>query len=102
MLALRLGSSSHFSVYHDIIRFTQMATNNRYSCTQGFGAVAVLNLAVMSGNVAGRTKQVIATSLVFVSVSKVLCIVALAHLIVVPGLWAMPLDLKVRTVFINV
>ncbi|ETW84549.1 major facilitator superfamily [Heterobasidion irregulare TC 32-1] len=36
-------------------------------CTQGFGAVAVLNLAVMSGNVAGRTKQVIASTLVFVA-----------------------------------
>jgi len=38
-----------------------------FYCTQGFGAVAVLNLAVMSGNVAGRTKQVIASSLVFIA-----------------------------------
>ncbi|KAL4265633.1 MFS transporter superfamily protein [Pleurotus pulmonarius] len=38
-----------------------------FYCTQGFGAVAVLNLAVMSGNVAGRTKQVIASSLCFVA-----------------------------------
>ncbi|THH12312.1 hypothetical protein EW146_g7742 [Bondarzewia mesenterica] len=38
-----------------------------FYCTQGFGAVAVLNLAVMSGNVAGRTKQVIASTLVFVA-----------------------------------
>ncbi|KAF5393940.1 hypothetical protein D9757_000166 [Collybiopsis confluens] len=37
------------------------------SCTQVFGAVAVLNLAVMSGNIAGRTKQVIASSLVFIA-----------------------------------
>ncbi|KAH8925564.1 MFS general substrate transporter [Atractiella rhizophila] len=34
--------------------------------TQAFAAVAVLNLAVMSGNIAGRTKQVVATSLVFI------------------------------------
>lgn len=27
--------------------------NDDLSCTQGFGAVAVLNLAVMSGNVGG-------------------------------------------------
>jgi hypothetical protein len=32
---------------------------------QGFGAVASLNLAVMSNNIAGRTKQVVASSLVF-------------------------------------
>ena len=32
-----------------------------------FGAVSVLNLAIMSNNVAGRTKQVIASSLVFVA-----------------------------------
>ncbi|KAF7433247.1 hypothetical protein PC9H_005197 [Pleurotus ostreatus] len=38
-----------------------------FYCTQGFGAVAVLNLAVMSGNIAGRTKQVIASSLCFVA-----------------------------------
>ncbi|KAJ7576126.1 major facilitator superfamily domain-containing protein [Mycena floridula] len=38
-----------------------------FYCTQGFGAVAVLNLAVMTGNVAGRTKQVIASSLVFIA-----------------------------------
>ncbi|KAK1236684.1 hypothetical protein PQX77_000040 [Marasmius sp. AFHP31] len=38
-----------------------------FYCTQGFGAVATLNLAVMSGNVAGRTKQVMASSMVFIS-----------------------------------
>ncbi|KII95361.1 hypothetical protein PLICRDRAFT_170021 [Plicaturopsis crispa FD-325 SS-3] len=38
-----------------------------FYCTQGYGAVAVLNLAIMSGNVAGRTKQVIASTLVFVA-----------------------------------
>lgn len=38
-----------------------------FYCMQGFGAVAVLNLAVMSNNVAGRSKQVIASSLVFIS-----------------------------------
>ncbi|KAK0206651.1 major facilitator superfamily domain-containing protein [Desarmillaria ectypa] len=38
-----------------------------FYCTQGFGAVAVLNLAVMSGNVGGRSKQVIASTLVFVA-----------------------------------
>ncbi|KAF9452066.1 MFS general substrate transporter [Macrolepiota fuliginosa MF-IS2] len=38
-----------------------------FYCMQGFGAVAVLNLAVMTGNVGGRTKQVIASSLVFVA-----------------------------------
>ena len=32
-----------------------------------FGAVSVLNLAVMSNNVAGRTKQVVASSCVFVA-----------------------------------
>lgn len=37
-----------------------------FYCTQGFGAVAVLNLAVMSGNVAGRSKQVVANALVFI------------------------------------
>jgi hypothetical protein len=37
-----------------------------FYCTQGFGAVAVLNLAVMSGNIAGRTKQVVANALVFI------------------------------------
>nr|VWP02591.1 Mitogen-activated protein kinase hog1 (MAP kinase hog1) (EC (BcSAK1) (Stress-activated mitogen-activated protein kinase) [Ganoderma boninense] len=35
--------------------------------TMAFGAVSVLNLAIMSNNVAGRTKQVIASSLVFVA-----------------------------------
>ncbi|KAI0033800.1 MFS general substrate transporter [Vararia minispora EC-137] len=34
---------------------------------QGFGAVASLNLSVMSNNVAGRTKQVVASSLVFIA-----------------------------------
>ncbi|KAJ8481254.1 hypothetical protein ONZ45_g15369 [Pleurotus djamor] len=38
-----------------------------FYCTQGFGAVAVLNLAVMSGNIAGRTKQTIASSLCFIA-----------------------------------
>lgn len=38
-----------------------------FYCTQGFGAVAILNLAVMSGNVAGRTKQVVASSMVFIA-----------------------------------
>ncbi|KAJ7283840.1 major facilitator superfamily domain-containing protein [Mycena rebaudengoi] len=38
-----------------------------FYCMQGFGAVAVLNLAVMSNNVAGRTKQVMASSLVFIA-----------------------------------
>lgn len=38
-----------------------------FYCMQGFGAVAVLNLAVMSNNVAGRSKQVIASSLVFIA-----------------------------------
>ncbi|KAJ3883149.1 major facilitator superfamily domain-containing protein [Lentinula edodes] len=38
-----------------------------FYCTQVFGAVAVLNLSVMSGNVAGRTKQVVASSLVFIA-----------------------------------
>ncbi|KAF8897383.1 MFS general substrate transporter [Infundibulicybe gibba] len=38
-----------------------------FYCTQGFGAVAVLNLAIMSGNIGGRTKQVIASSLVFIA-----------------------------------
>ncbi|KXN86369.1 hypothetical protein AN958_10231 [Leucoagaricus sp. SymC.cos] len=38
-----------------------------FYCMQGFGAVAVLNLAVMTGNVGGRTKQVIASSLVFIA-----------------------------------
>ncbi|KAF9055105.1 MFS general substrate transporter [Hymenopellis radicata] len=38
-----------------------------FYCTQGFGAVATLNLAVMSGNIAGRTKQVVASTLVFVA-----------------------------------
>ncbi|KAF8076228.1 MFS general substrate transporter [Lyophyllum atratum] len=38
-----------------------------FYCMQGFGAVAVLNLAVMSNNIAGRSKQVIASSLVFIS-----------------------------------
>ncbi|KAJ7179842.1 major facilitator superfamily domain-containing protein [Mycena crocata] len=38
-----------------------------FYCMQGFGAVAVLNLAVMSNNVGGRTKQVIASSLVFIA-----------------------------------
>ena len=32
-----------------------------------FGAVSVLNLAVMSNNVAGRTKQMVASSLVFIA-----------------------------------
>ncbi|KAI5894026.1 MFS general substrate transporter [Schizophyllum commune H4-8] len=35
--------------------------------TMAFGAVSVLNLAVMSNNVAGRTKQVMASSLVFIA-----------------------------------
>ncbi|KAI0788139.1 major facilitator superfamily domain-containing protein [Fomes fomentarius] len=35
--------------------------------TMAFGAVSVLNLAVMSNNVAGRTKQVVASSLVFIA-----------------------------------
>ncbi|KAH8830706.1 MFS general substrate transporter [Flagelloscypha sp. PMI_526] len=35
--------------------------------TQGFGAVAVLNLSVMSGNIAGRSKQVTATSMTFIA-----------------------------------
>uniref|UniRef100_A0A0W0FCD6 Major facilitator superfamily (MFS) profile domain-containing protein n=1 Tax=Moniliophthora roreri TaxID=221103 RepID=A0A0W0FCD6_MONRR len=39
-----------------------------FYCTQGFGAVATLNLATMSGNIAGRSKQVIASSMVFVYV----------------------------------
>ncbi|KAJ3575174.1 hypothetical protein NP233_g1276 [Leucocoprinus birnbaumii] len=38
-----------------------------FYCMQGFGAVAVLNLAIMTGNTGGRTKQVIASSLVFVA-----------------------------------
>jgi len=38
-----------------------------FYCMQGFGAVAVLNLAIMSNNIAGRSKQVIASSLVFIS-----------------------------------
>jgi len=38
-----------------------------FYCTQGFGAVAVLNLSVMSGNVGGRTKQAVASSLVFIA-----------------------------------
>ncbi|KAF9008901.1 major facilitator superfamily domain-containing protein [Cyathus striatus] len=38
-----------------------------FYCTQGFGAVAVLNLALMSGNVAGRSKQVMASSMVFIA-----------------------------------
>jgi len=38
-----------------------------FYCTQGFGAVAVLNLAVMTGNIGGRSKQVIASSLVFIA-----------------------------------
>ncbi|KAG7097130.1 hypothetical protein E1B28_004508 [Marasmius oreades] len=40
-----------------------------FYCTQGFGAVATLNLSVLTGNVAGRTKQVVATSMTFMSVS---------------------------------
>ncbi|KAH9933637.1 MFS general substrate transporter [Epithele typhae] len=35
--------------------------------TMAFSAVAVLNLAVMSNNVAGRTKQVVASTLVFIA-----------------------------------
>ena len=35
---------------------------------QGFGAVAALNLSCMSNNVAGRTKQVVASSMVFMYV----------------------------------
>ncbi|KAI0749976.1 major facilitator superfamily domain-containing protein [Daedaleopsis nitida] len=35
--------------------------------TMAFGAVSVLNLAVMSNNIAGRTKQVVASSLVFIA-----------------------------------
>ncbi|KAF7331961.1 hypothetical protein MKEN_00076400 [Mycena kentingensis (nom. inval.)] len=38
-----------------------------FYCMQGFGAVAVLNLAVMSNNIGGRSKQVIASSLVFIA-----------------------------------
>ncbi|KAF9469038.1 MFS general substrate transporter [Collybia nuda] len=38
-----------------------------FYCMQGFGAVAVLNLAVMTGNIGGRSKQVVASSLVFIS-----------------------------------
>ncbi|KIY49516.1 MFS general substrate transporter [Fistulina hepatica ATCC 64428] len=38
-----------------------------FYCTQVYGAVAVLNLAVMSGNVGGRTKQVVASSMVFIA-----------------------------------
>lgn len=38
-----------------------------FYCMQGFGAVAVLNLAIMTGNVGGRSKQVIASSLVFIA-----------------------------------
>jgi len=38
-----------------------------FYCLQGFGAVAVLNLATMSNNVGGRTKQVIASTLVFIA-----------------------------------
>jgi len=38
-----------------------------FYCMQGFGAVATLNLAVMSNNIAGRTKQVIVSSLVFIA-----------------------------------
>ncbi|KAL0581994.1 hypothetical protein V5O48_000052 [Marasmius crinis-equi] len=38
-----------------------------FYCTQGFGAVATLNLSIMSGNVAGRTKQVMASSMVFIA-----------------------------------
>lgn len=38
-----------------------------FYCTQGFGAVAVLNLALMSGNVGGRSKQVIGSTLVFIA-----------------------------------
>ncbi|KZV63835.1 MFS general substrate transporter [Peniophora sp. CONT] len=34
---------------------------------QGFGAVAALNLSCMSNNVAGRTKQVVASSMVFIA-----------------------------------
>ncbi|EJD48810.1 MFS general substrate transporter [Auricularia subglabra TFB-10046 SS5] len=38
-----------------------------FYCTQGFGAVAVLNLATMSGNIGGRTKQVMSNTFVFVA-----------------------------------
>ncbi|KAI5117294.1 hypothetical protein M0805_006816 [Coniferiporia weirii] len=38
-----------------------------FYCCNAFAAVATLNLAAMSGNIAGRTKQVIATTLVFVA-----------------------------------
>jgi len=38
-----------------------------FYCCQAWGGVNILYLAVMSGNVAGRTKQVVATSLVFVA-----------------------------------
>ncbi|KIY73759.1 MFS general substrate transporter [Cylindrobasidium torrendii FP15055 ss-10] len=38
-----------------------------FYCTQGFGAVATLNLSVMSGNVGGRSKQVVASTLVFIA-----------------------------------
>ncbi|KAF4602265.1 hypothetical protein EYR40_005470 [Pleurotus pulmonarius] len=63
------------SPYIELITYTGVPANSAtkvglliaFYCTQGFGAVAVLNLAVMSGNVAGRTKQVIASSLCFVA-----------------------------------
>ncbi|KAK7695578.1 hypothetical protein QCA50_000214 [Cerrena zonata] len=38
-----------------------------FYCTQGFGGVAVLNLAIMTNNVGGRSKQVVASSLVFIA-----------------------------------
>jgi hypothetical protein len=41
-----------------------------FYCTQGFGAVATLNLAVLAGNVGGRTKQAVANGLVFACVSS--------------------------------
>ncbi|KAI0321867.1 MFS general substrate transporter [Amylostereum chailletii] len=57
------------------IVFLTVPTNNStkvglliaFYCMQGFGAVATLNLSIMSGNVAGRTKQVVASSLVFIA-----------------------------------
>jgi len=38
-----------------------------FYCCQAWAGVNVLNLAVMSGNIAGRTKQVVTSSLVFVA-----------------------------------
>jgi hypothetical protein len=65
------------------------------SCMQGFGAVAALNLAIMSNNIAGRTKQVIASSLVFMYVKLYLRYWPLKYEIV-RGPQGMLLVLKVR------